>query len=108
MNSRPEHFNHDDRVFDDDFRPLSYYEENGLMGSIEVLIHRNGRDYALTVESLPVHLARTQSDIDDGEEETSLSNGSYVINADEIMPSDLRDIKKLPIESLRPFLVEQE
>jgi hypothetical protein len=95
-------------VFDDSFDALSFYaSDDGRLGSIEIAIRRAGKSYVISLESYPVHMQRMAMDMDE-EGAEKLDNHVYVVAGEEILPSELLELKQKSLDELQPFLVEQE
>lgn len=95
------------KVFDETFEPLAYHTEGERLAGIQLVVRRGSDEYLLEVQTLGLHMERAALEEDDGE---SMNTGAetYVIASDEILPSDLANIKGMTIEQLEPYLELQE
>lgn len=96
----------DERIFDDSFVALSYHNDGDKIRAIDLGLTLEGKRYNLAVETFDIHAQRAAASAE--EELASGLDQTYVISADEILPSDLLDIKHKNFEELQAFLVEQE
>jgi len=96
----------DERVFDDAFEAVSHnIDDQDRLQAIEVALTHNGKRYALAVETYGMHLARVEPDAEETETD---GDPTLVIPVEEILPSDLVNIRHTPFEELEPYLVLQE
>ncbi|MDQ5885935.1 MAG: hypothetical protein QG628_332 [Patescibacteria group bacterium] len=93
-----------DRIFGEDFRLISYNHDKGRMLGMEVELHRKGKIFHMTIESLPLHIERTAEMDEDEEMETT----AYVLPEVEIFPSDIAVIRDAELSAIEQYLVEQE
>lgn len=93
-----------ERIFDNDFRMVSFNFKDGRMLGMDVEVNREGTTYHMTIESWPLHMQKAAAE----EQETELEETAYVLAEDEIFPSDVAAIKTAPFEQIQPFLVEQD
>lgn len=93
-----------ERIFDDDFRMVSYNFKNDRMLGLDVEVNNEGRTYHMSIEALPLHMERSAAEDSD----SNLEETAYVLPGDEIFPSDVVDIRDAPFEQIAPYLVEQE
>lgn len=119
------------KVFDEKFNPISFNEKDGKLMAIELIIEHGNKKYLLPVESYPIYIDRLEQphndetaplsnvtdlpfgsglfeNVDEGAEiPDDQDSQSLVVPAEEILPSDLVDLKHRPFEELEPFLIEQ-
>jgi hypothetical protein len=95
-------YNHD--IFNPEFFALDFHEDNNRLTGITVGVHKNATTFTLTMATVEVY-ANRQVD----EEETDSDNDVLVLSVDEILPSDLIDIKSrlLQSEDFDEYLVKQ-
>jgi hypothetical protein len=94
-------------VFDNDFQAIAYNTDRlHRLQSLEVLIRHGDKNYLLSVETWPNHLQRLA--IDSKDEIAEANDAVYVVPKEEILPSDLLDLKNTPFSVLQPYLIEQE
>ncbi len=93
-----------ERLFNEDFRLVSYNFKDGRMQGLDVEIRHGNKPYHMTIESWPLHMERVAAE----EPGTELEETAYVLPEDEIFPSDVAAIKAASFEQLAPYLVEQE
>ena len=93
-----------ERIFDDDFRMVSYNFNNDRMLGMDVEVNKNGKSYLMSIEALSLHMERSAAEDSD----SNLEETAYVLSGDEILPSDIQAIKEAPFEQIAPFLIEQD
>lgn len=93
-----------DTIFDDDFSPTAFHEEDGKLLGVEIRVNRGGKEYSLSVETLFLQMSRLAID----ETAHTDDDPTMVVVSDEIHLSDLRRLKDSAIEELIPYLIEQD
>lgn len=96
-------------IFDKSFFPESFYRDNeNRLGGVDLFVVIGNDTYLLTVESYPVHVERQVADYQEtkGQDDSAV----YVVPREEILPSDIQEIKTKLIfepETLKDVLVRQ-
>jgi hypothetical protein len=95
------HYNRE--LFSPEFFPLDYHEEDNHLTGITVGVHKNAATFTLTMATVDIY---TNRKIDDDDE---VQDDVFVVANNEILPSDLIDIKirLLTSDELDQYLIKQ-
>jgi len=95
-------------VFDGNFGLISYALGNIGLSAVEVSIVRDGRTYTMEIETQRTFAERAATNYGPEEEQSDEPGGHpYVVDTEEILPSQLMAVKTTPTERLAYHLVEQ-
>lgn len=98
-------------LFDKDFFVESFYQDptTNKLGSLDIVVAVGGTKYMFTVESYPVNVERSVEDY--GANEQADGPPAYVLAEEEILPSDIANLKQQLFADPNKFddyLIEQD